>query len=209
MNRYGMFRAGVLMLACLAVACQRQEEAPPAETAIRVDGVNDQLILAASLVALPPPGVSPGDLPEPDSPGARAVAEFCVACHNLPSPAIHSATDWPGVARRMWLRIEELPGTFGVKNPTVQQRQVALDYLLKHALQVSGAALPQAPGRATFSQTCSRCHALPDPRQHSAADWPAVVMRMEERMTQMKVDRPSAPQTQEIIGYLTRVSRRP
>jgi len=89
----------------------------------------------------------------------------------------------------------------------MEQRQVMLDYLIKHALRVSGAALPQGAGRATFSQVCSQCHALPDPRQHSPADWPAVVLRMQERMNQMKVNQPSPQQTQEILGYLTRVTR--
>jgi cytochrome c5 len=191
--------------------CQPRDsakEAAQSQPAAAAAGVNDQLILAAASVALPPPGVAPGDLPNPESEGARHVAAFCAACHNLPSPMIHSATDWPSVVRRMWLRMDRLPPSFGVRVPSMQQRQAMLNYLIANALKVSGANLPQGAGRATFAQTCSRCHALPDPRQHSAADWPAVVLRMEERMDQMKVDRPSPDSTQQILLYLGAVTAR-
>jgi cytochrome c5 len=202
-NRFTVW--GLVLAAVLG--CVSRESTPDStQSQPSTTGVNDQLILAAAAVALPPPGVAPGDLPSPASEGARHIATFCAACHNLPSPAIHSATDWPGVVRRMWLRMDRLPSTFGVAVPSVQQRQVMLDYLIANALKVSGTNLPQGAGRSTFSQTCSRCHALPDPRQHSAADWPAVVLRMEERMDQMKVDRPSPEATQGILLYLGTVS---
>lgn len=193
------------------IACQPREsaqETPNGQADSAIAGVNAQLILAAASVALPPPGIAPGDLPSPESAGARHIAAFCASCHNLPSPMIHSATDWPSVVRRMWLRMDRLPSTFSVKVPTMQERQAMLDYLIANALKVSGANLPQGVGRATFAQTCSRCHALPDPRQHSPADWPAVVLRMEQRMDQMKVDRPSPDSTQQILLYLGAVSAR-
>ena len=201
--------ARVLVCVLAVVGCQPREapqqttQSPPAAT---VDGINQQLILAAAEVALPPPGIAPGDLPSPESEGARHIAAFCTSCHNLPSPTIHSATDWPSVVRRMWLRMDRLPPSFGVKIPTMRQRQAMLDYLIANALKVSGANLPQGAGRGTFSQVCSRCHALPDPRNHSPADWPAVVLRMEQRMDQMKVDRPSPDSTQQILLYLGAVS---
>ncbi len=184
-------------------------EAAGADTAQQgAGGVNDRLILASAKAALPPPGLTAADLPDPQSEGAQAVAQFCTACHNLPAPTIHAANDWPSVARRMWLRMELLPAGLKVPVPTEEQRQAILNYLLAHALQVSGAALPEGPGRSTFSRMCSRCHALPDPRQHSTADWPTVVTRMEQHMDQMRVDRPSQGQVSEIILYLQEASRR-
>src|SRR3989338_9133031 len=195
----------VLVLA----GCGQREPAAgkaPAQSAASTNGVNDRLVMAAALVALPPPGVTAASLPEPESEGAKFLGEFCAGCHNLPSPTIHSATDWPSVARRMWLRMDLLPADAGIKMPTIQQRQAILNYLLTNALKVSNTTLPEGAGRATFSEICSRCHALPDPKNHSAADWPAVVMRMSDRMVQMKVDRPTQAQTQEIVAYLNRVS---
>jgi hypothetical protein len=76
-------------------------------------------------------------------------------------------------------------------------------------LKVSKANLPQGKGRDAFSETCSRCHALPDPRQHSSADWPAVVLRMEEHMDQLKIKRPDPDHTQQLLMYLQDVSGKP
>jgi len=172
-------------------------------------GVNQRLLLAAAGVALPPPGVTPAALPEPQSEGAAGVVKYCAPCHNLPTPTIHSATDWPSVVRRMWLRADRLPSEFGVVAPTADERQVILNYLIRDALVVSGSALPAGAGRSTFSKACSRCHALPDPRQHSPTDWPSVVARMQQRMDQMNVDQPPREALREILAYLDQASAFP
>ncbi len=207
---------GWLYLALAAAVACGGKPTQQAATAAAVDtgsqGVvtsgRERLILAAAEVALPPPGVSPADLPDPNSEGAKDVAQFCTSCHNLPTPGSHSATDWPSVARRMWLRMGMLPAGLQVPVPSEEQRQAILNYLLAHALQVSGATLPAGPGRGTFSRTCSQCHALPDPRQHSQADWPVVVQRMYTHMTQMKVAPPTQAEVSQIITYLQQVSGR-
>jgi len=162
----------------------------------------DRLLLAAASIALPPPGVDPGDLPEPNSRGAQLVAKFCVQCHALPAPTQHSATDWPSVARRMWLRMEWLPDSLGVQVPADAERYEILQYLTVNALKVSGTALPAGRGREAFALICSRCHALPDPRVHSKEDWAVVFARMERNMERMKVAPPTAQQTEEILYYL-------
>jgi mono/diheme cytochrome c family protein len=121
---------------------------------------------------------------------------------------MHSATDWPSIARRMWLRMGLLSPTLNVKVPTVAERFVILDYLTANALKVSGSNLPAGAGRETFSQVCSRCHALPDPRVHSREDWPTVFARMERNMDRMKVPPPTRDQTTDILLYLQTVASR-
>jgi cytochrome c5 len=201
------------LIALALLACGPQQPAQRADAKAGGDSAqaastaNDKLLLAALRVALPPPGVTAQDLPDPHAAGAGDLAQFCTRCHNLPAPTIHSATDWPSVVRRMWLRMDRLSPEFGVPVPTAEQRQTMLNYLIENALKVSGAELPQGPGRPTFSQVCSRCHSLPDPRQHSPDDWPAVVMRMETRMQQMQVNRPPQAQVQEILAYLQQASK--
>jgi len=134
---------------------------------------------------------------------------FCQQCHALPNPAMHSAVDWPGVTRRMWLRMEGLvPPTSDVKAPTLSERFVMLDYLNANALKVSGSNLPAGHGKEAFQLVCSRCHALPDPRVHSSADWPAVFARMEQNMTRMKVPPLEGTQTTDILVYLRGASAR-
>lgn len=169
----------------------------------------DELLLAAANVALPPPGITAADLPDPNARGAQLVGQYCGQCHAIPSPQMHSATDWPSIARRMWLRMELLPATLNVKVPTAAERFAILDYLNGNALKVSGATLPAGPGREVFSQVCSRCHALPDPRVHSREDWPTVYQRMERNMERMKVPPPTREQTSDILLYLQAVARQP
>ena len=167
----------------------------------------DELLLAAANIALPPPGVAAADLPEPNSKGAQLLAQYCAQCHNLPTPGMHSATDWPSIARRMWLRMEWLPTTLGVKVPTMGERFAMLDYLTGNALRVGAANLPRGAGRESFELVCSRCHALPDPRVHSPADWPAVFSRMQQNMERMKVTPLTATQTSDILLYLQSTGR--
>ncbi len=169
-------------------------------------GVSD-VVLASAMVGLPA-GTAPAELPDPESEGAQALAKFCAtACHGAPSPGAHSATDWPVVLRRMWLRTEGLPASYAVPVPDARERVLILNYLLSHALEVSEAELPARPGRELFTSTCSRCHELPDPRQHTANDWAAVVIRMRQHMVQMLRQSPPQNQVQEIILYLEQVSR--
>lgn len=77
-----------------------------------------------------------------------------------------------------------------------------LAYLTANALQVSGASLPEGPGRAEFSEVCSRCHTLPDPKVHSSQDWLAVFLRMERNMERMNVKPPTKEETSAILSYL-------
>jgi cytochrome c5 len=198
----------VVVVASLA-AC-RQTPAPAANSTTGSHGLTrqDELLLAAANIALPPPNITAADLPEPNSSGARLVVQYCSQCHNLPTPGMHSATDWPSIVRRMWLRMEWLPPTLGVQVPTMAERFAMLDYLTANALRVSAANLPTGPGRETFELVCSRCHALPDPRVHSPADWPAVYSRMEQNMARMNVAPPTGPQTSDILLYLQSTGRR-
>ncbi len=165
-----------------------------------------QRLLQASNIALPP-GVEPESLPEPASPGARALGQYCTQCHALPSPSMHGPADWPGVLRRMWVRIDMMAGALGVQAPTTAERSQLLAYVQKYGLKVAE-NLPAGPGKDAFVATCSRCHALADPKVHSPPDWPVVVMRMERNMEKMRVSGVSRPQAEAIVQYLQAVSTR-
>lgn len=206
-----MTRGSLLALAAVALTACTQRPADSGAAQSSGTGLTraDELVLAAAIVALPPPGVTAADLPDPNTAGAQLVAKHCAQCHELPHPAMHSATDWPAVARRMWLRVEGLNRTLNVPVPSVSERFLMLNYLTANALKVSGANLPAGRGRDAFQLVCSRCHALPDPRNHSAQDWPTVFARMETNMTRMKVPPLQGTQTTEILLYLQRASAAP
>ena len=202
----GLVAMGMALGALLVSGCEKTEQDGQAPSGSARLSRQDELLLAAANIALPPPGVTAADLPDPASQGATLVAQYCAQCHMLPSPSMHSATDWPGVVRRMWLRMEWLPPTLGVQVPTLAERFAMLEYLVANALKVSGSTLPPGRGRDDFSLVCSKCHALPDPRVHSAQDWPTVFARMERNMERMKVPALTGSQTTDILMYLQTVA---
>ena len=143
-----------------------------------------------------PPGFTPQMLPEPRSRGAQLTQRYCVQCHNLANPAMHDAGRWPGVIERMVPRMEGKGNMgklmaemmVGVEAPPLEETQSIVAYHRKHALRpLDAKKLPEvATSRAeSFRVACEQCHALPDPRMHTAKEWPAVVARMQKNMEWM------------------------
>lgn len=160
-----------------------------------------------------PPGIRPPDLPEPESPGAKLLSTYCAQCHHLPSPRMHTAADWPRVAGRMLMRERMMAGMRGmmmqVKAPTSQDEEALLQYLKAHAMQAlspTAVPAPDSPGAALFQQTCAQCHALPEPKQHTALEWTAVVKRMRENMKNMGRREITDQEARDITAYLERHS---
>lgn len=169
-----------------------------------------------------PAGIPSSELPDPESRGARLLTRYCSQCHGIPSPASHSATDWDPTVRRMFARMEHMAHMSrmmggrmpmmrmpAVAAPTAEEERGILEYLQAHALRaIPEERLPEAgnEGAPVFARTCSRCHALPDPGQHTAAEWPGVVARMRENMRAMGVEEITDAQARAIIGYLQRVA---
>ena len=172
-----------------------------------------------------PPAIEPGQLPESRSQGARYAAAYCVQCHYLPNPAMHSAAKWKPVVERMVWRMQG-HGNLGqlmrdmmvdVKAPSEREQAVLLRYLQKHSQREIDRArypdLKSPPGRM-FEIACSQCHTLPDPARHTAAEWPQVVERMQRnmawanRVTGDPMLRTSPElDTSEIVRFLQRHSR--
>ncbi len=172
-----------------------------------------------------PPTFEPRQLPEPRSRGAHLVLEYCVQCHNLPNPAMHERAKWPAVFERMVVRMRgrgnmgELMQDMmaGVSAPSVDEADALLGYLQKHAQRpLDPRRTPvDTPQAQSFKLACQQCHVLPDPRRHTAAEWPAVVARMQENMEWMNRvvgnrHPPDEPQLRvdEINAFLRRYARR-
>ena len=84
-----------------------------------------------------PPGPDPRELPEPDSAGAQALTGYCVQCHYLPSPYMHTSEGWQVVVERMNRRVQG-EGNLGilmkelmegVQAPSQQELDALLAYL--------------------------------------------------------------------------------
>ena len=79
----------------------------------------------------------------------------------------------------------------GLAAPRPGEAREIVAYLQRHAQQPLD---PTQPGLARaldtdagrmFRHACDQCHVLPDPKRHVAADWPAVVRRMQANMLWM------------------------
>ena len=173
-----------------------------------------------------PPTFEPAQLPDPGSRGAKLVVQYCVQCHNLANPAMHNPEKWPVVVDRMVLRMNGKGnlGTLmkemmaGVQAPTAEEEQVLLAYLQRHGQRaIDAKRYPELeqPSGQSFRLACGQCHVLPDPRRHTAAEWPAVVARMEQNMAWMNRvvgtrPNPAEPQlrVEEIVSFLRKYARR-
>src|SRR5688572_10710158 len=173
-----------------------------------------------------PPSFDPADLPEARSEGARLTLRYCVQCHNLANPAMHHAEKWPGIVQRMVLRMEgrgnlgelmaEMMG--GISAPSAEESRAIVGYLQKHSqAPLDPERYPEVnrPSGEAFRLACNQCHVLPDPKRHTAAEWPRVVARMQENMQWMNrvvssKPVPGEPQLRldEINAFLRKYARR-
>ncbi|MGH8727583.1 MAG: hypothetical protein ACREV9_05395 [Burkholderiales bacterium] len=140
-----------------------------------------------------PPGPTSADLPQAGSQGAKLLERYCVQCHYLPDPRMHSPKHWPHVVDRMVRRMrgegnlgEQMKDLMrGVEAPDDDEVAELNSYLQRHGQQpiepARYADLDTPEGRA-FSAACSQCHTLPDPKGHSAREWPEVVERMKKHL---------------------------
>jgi cytochrome c2 len=178
----------------------------------------------AMLERILPPAMTPRRLPEAPSEGARLTVRYCVQCHHLVNPAMHTAERWKSVVDRMVWRMRG-NGNMGtlmkemmaeVRTPSDAEVETLTAYLQKHAQATIDAKHPALATRAgdMFAIACSQCHALPDPRRHTAKEWPAVVERMKRHMawTNVVVGSPelrTVPELKadEILALLQRYSK--
>lgn len=221
------FRSASSVLAALAIAgaAAAQTPAPPGDQIARAAHRWERSPHGSMLERILPPTVDPKRLPEPESTGARLTATYCVQCHHLPNPSMHDAAKWQPIVERMVWRMEG-KGNLGslmqemmadVRAPSADEQRILVAYLQKHAQKAIDVVrypdLSTPPGQM-FSIACSQCHVLPDPKRHTAREWPQVVERMQANMSWAnRVTGDPALRTlpelntAEIIRYLQRHSR--
>ena len=217
-RRGALFAAALLTGALYAGACAALDEV---EQSRRLWAKSPH---GAMLQRILPPSVAARDLPEPASAGARLTVRYCVQCHHLVNPAMHTPERWKSVVDRMVWRMRG-NGNMGelmkdmmarVKAPSETEVETLTRYLQKHAQAPIDPRHPALATRAgeAFSIACSQCHALPDPQRHTAREWPRVVERMKRHMawTNVIVGPPelrTVPElkTDEIVALLQRYAR--
>jgi mono/diheme cytochrome c family protein len=170
---------------------------------------------------LPPTQYGADDLPEPGSRGAGLLQVYCIQCHWLPSPRMHTADEWGYLMRNMLLRARTLeyrlggPLTSGMVGevvmaglttaelPSDAQVDTMLAYLQRNAmLEADPDELSEGPGRALFLEHCAICHAAPSPQAHTAAGWDALVAKMRGFIVQAELEPLTDREADAIAGYL-------
>ena len=140
--------------------------------------------------------------------GDSAFKVHCSQCHGIPSPRQLAAEEWPPTLRRMLVRMERMSRMplHRMNAPSGDEAKTILGYLQANSLRtVEPGSLPaDDPAAALFSRTCSRCHALPDPAQHTGDEWPAVVERMRVNMRRMEVEGITDAQARAILDLRQR-----
>lgn len=227
-----------------AIGCERAEPAPPAATVAVLDSFLVELgrLPTASLdrsqrwrmvssiwVGLPPPGYTRDSLPEPRSHGTALLQTYCVQCHWMPSPQMHSAEEWPLLVRRMVLRARTVQDRMGgpltaeilggnerllegmrvARLPSAEEVDTLVAYLQAHALPVAEPGeLPDTPDAGLFERRCSSCHETPSPGAHTAAEWEETLARMVRNMSVMGVEPLGAEEMERVRGFLARQAPR-
>lgn len=140
---------------------------------------------------MPVTGIGREDLPEPESSGAELYSKYCRQCHALPSPKAHSAREWEESFRKMDVRMQmmgrmkmmRMCRMMNIEAPDAKEKEIILVYLQKYALKVikrEDLPSPESKGALVFKDTCSQCHDLPAPQNHTPEEWPLIVEKMED-----------------------------
>lgn len=159
-----------------------------------------------------PKGVDPNDLPDAESRGATLLTLYCAQCHDLPTPAMHSSSEWPAILRRMQSHLQASKNGMlrhvimppkkdwpRLENYLAANAQASLDPLKYDDIDT-------APGQ-TFVATCSQCHTAPSSESHTKSEWPRVVLRMKANMRAAEVPVPAQTTLLQIIDFLQLHSR--
>jgi mono/diheme cytochrome c family protein len=232
-KRVSVFAA--LFAALVATACDQRASEQAVDLAV-IDSVLSELggtttaqlergqrwrMISSVAAGLPASNFLADDLPEPAARGAGLLQVYCIQCHWLPTPRMHTAEEWRILLPRMYLRSRTLGDRMGgplttgmvgdvvmagltsVEVPSPEHQDSILAYMQRNALP---GALPgeltDGPGRALFLEQCAICHEAPSPSAHTAAGWDRVVQRMQATMRMMDVEPLTDRQVDSVAEYL-------
>lgn len=155
-----------------------------------------------------PKGLNPDALPQAQSRGATVLTLYCVQCHDLPTPSMHTAQEWEYVVDRMEKEMQKRRGgvLIRVMMPPEKDWRILRTYLAANAQKpIDKNRYPDltSPAGRAFETTCSQCHAAPDPAQHSPNEWARIVLRMKNNIVAAGKEMPDDNTVELITDFLT------
>lgn len=151
------------------------------------------------------PSLEQGDLPQPNSLGAKLLSRYCSQCHNVPGPGMRTEDEWNHIYWKMVWRMHVTNSQFrDFLIPKYDESKILYQYLIDNALDPikSGDVDTDDVGANEFIRTCMQCHELPDPKQHTKVEWRNVVGRMKRHIKSMGKRAPNDSETSAILEYL-------
>lgn len=184
----------------------QHQEIQRSETQAQSENTIDTAAKSAEVTVIPS-GLSPYDLPDAESRGATMLTLYCAQCHELPSPAMHTKTEWAEVLERMKGHMQSTRGGMlrRVLIPPEKDWLILTSYLgsnAQQALDMGTSSDLDSPAGMAFKETCSQCHAAPNPDTHTANEWPRVVLRMKTHIIRTGKKMPDQDTLMQIIEYL-------
>ena len=227
----------VALLVAGAGACAPADQAPDAEAQLAfVDSLLADLggpqtadlsraqrwrLIASVGTGLPPASYRLEDLPEP---GARAVGlqqAYCLQCHGVSSPRMHSSEEWPTLIRRMLMRGAALDSRLGgprsegmvdemlmaglrtAELPPAEDVDSLVAYFQRNAFPAATAEeLGEGPDAALYVEKCSGCHETPSPSAHGPDTATALVARMSAMMGMLGMEQLSEDEQARLVAFM-------
>jgi cytochrome c5 len=162
-----------------------------------------------------PPGIPAADLPDASDPGAAILQQYCVQCHELPSPGLHASSEWSDTVARMVQRMQRMSASerdiLHVSIPPQQDLNQLIAYLEAHGFRMIDITrypdLDTPIGNA-YQAVCSQCHALPDPALYTIDEWRPIVSRMRKNMAVLGVPEPEEVELSKALSFLQNNAKR-
>jgi hypothetical protein len=244
MHRFARVGAFVCAVALLGTACQKPPE-PTAQREARLAAFDSLLsaiggpqtkdlsrgqrwrLLASVGTGLPPESYRLEDLPEQGSRAVGLQQAYCLQCHGVSSPRMHTAAEWPILIRRMIMRAQTLHDRLGgpkaeglVDNillagvgsaivPSREDTDTLVAYFQRNALPAAQPGqIGSGPNAQLFAKYCGLCHEPPSPTAHPASDDEALVARMSAMMEMMAMTPPTEQEQTKIVAFLKAARQR-
>lgn len=227
----------VTAIALGAGACSPADEAPDDEAQLALfDSVLADLggpqtadlsraqrwrLIASVGTGLPPASYRLEDLPEQGSRAVGLQQAYCLQCHGLSSPRMHSSEEWPVLVRRMLMRGAALgsrlggPRTEGMVDdmlmaglrtaqlPPAEDVDSLVAYFQRNAFPAAAESeIPATPDAALYVEKCSGCHSTPSPAAHPADEVQALVARMSALGAMLGMEQLTAEEQSRLVAFM-------
>jgi hypothetical protein len=183
-------------------------------------------LIASVGTGLPPESYRLEDLPEQGSRAVGLVQAYCLQCHGVASPRMHSSSEWPILVRRMLMRASDLKYRLGgpraeglvdsmliaglrtAQIPAPADVDTLVAYFERHSFPAATEAeIPDTPDAALYLQKCTACHEAPSPSAHPATELPALVARMSAMRAMLGMEQLTAEEQNRIVAFMQQSSR--